>query len=71
MLNVVSLTRYFRKEAIFGLYGFLRPPKMFSVGPILRFRPDLGFLRFRDFGYISGEWAGLCWAGLAGLAGFS
>ena len=30
-----------------------------------------GFLRFTDFGCILGEWAGLGWAGLSGLAGFS
>ena len=41
-LDLEMLTGYFRVTAIFGLYGSLRPPKMFSIGPILGFRPDFG-----------------------------
>ena len=51
-----------------GAYGrrnFFLSVRVWGFGRIL------GFLRFGDFGYILGEWAGLGWAGLDGLAGFS
>ena len=51
-LDLETLTGYFRVRAIFGLYGCLRPPKMFSVGPILGFRPVCGMsmLSVRTYG---------------------
>ena len=51
-----------------GAYG---RRKYFPSARFWGFGRILGFLRFRNFGYVLGEEAGLGWAGLAGLAGFS
>ena len=68
-LNLETVTRYFRARAISGLYGCLRPSKMFSVGPILGFRPDFGPSEICGFWgtfWRSGlGWDGLGWLDLA------
>ena len=64
-LDLETLTGYFRARAIFGLYGCLRLPKMFSVGSILGFRPDFGLSEICGFGVHFGGvgWAGMGWVG--------
>ena len=48
-----------------GAYG---RRKCFPAARFWDFGRILGFRRFTDFGYISAEWAGLGWAGLAGFS---